>query len=264
MNQFLDKPLTFDFQNYNKILILGLGGGCDIISAYSAQFLFDFLEDTEIIYGNTKRGFDNDLEPITPHICKLPPKQIDLGKRPISSMRNTWIDRSIPRGYGGCPYIFRCKKRNSEQLTRDIESLGFDLVIGVDAGGDAIIEGAISGSRGRDKEMVKILTQTEMPFMILILGPGCDGESNESQILHSFTVQEKNGKYLGFCSLEPLIPHFEKRASKLGRSRTPNIIKQAFHGELPLSEDRKMIISRGIYPHISKAWLIHGFAFGLY
>lgn len=264
MERFLEWSLQFDFHDYKKIFILGLGGGCDIISAYAVQFLFDFSEHSKIIYGNTKREFDDDLENITPNICRLPPKHADTHEQSIYAVVKTGIDRNIPRGYDGCPYIVRCNKTSSKELSREIDSLDFDLVIGIDSGGDAIIEGAVSGSLGRDKEMVKIIQQSQVPLLILILGPGCDGESQENQILQSFHDQDKAGKYLGSCSIEPLIPYFEDLASNLDINRTPNIIKRAFYGELTPNEKGKIVIPREIHPSISKAWLTHCFAFGLY
>ncbi|MFW9874150.1 MAG: DUF1152 domain-containing protein, partial [Candidatus Thorarchaeota archaeon] len=179
MERFLTWPLLLDFHEFKKIFILGLGGGCDIISAYAVQFIFGFSEHSKIIYGNTKRRFDKDLEPITPNISRLPLKQTDIAAK-------IKIDREIPWGYDGCPYIVRCNRDSSKGLSREIDSLGFDLVIGIDTGGDAIIEEAVSGSKGRDKEMVEILQQSQVPLLILILGPGCDGESQENQILQAF------------------------------------------------------------------------------
>jgi hypothetical protein len=218
MERFLKQPLRFSFRDYEKIFILGLGGGCDIISAYAAQFLFDFSEQSKIIYGNTKRTFENDLENITPNIYRLPPKKLVIGEHSTANIGTTKIDRSIPRGYDQCPYIIHCTKNSSKDISHEIDSLGFDLVIGIDTGGDAIVEGAESGSQGRDKEMVDIIRHSHIPLLILIFGPGCDGESQENQILQSFHDQEKKGKYLGSCSIEPLIPYFEDLASNLAKN----------------------------------------------
>ena len=264
MERFLKKPLRFDFHNYKKIFILGLGGGCDIISAYTVQFLFEFSNHSKIIYGNTKRSIENDLENITPNIYRLPPKQIFIDEQSINTIGTTKIDRSIPRGYDGCPYIVHSTKDNMKDLSREINSLGFDLVIGIDTGGDAIIEGTVSGYQGRDKEMVEIIRHSKIPLLIFVLGPGCDGESQENQILQSFHDQDEMEKYLGFCLIEPLIPFFEDLASNLNKNRTPNILKRVFNGELAPDETGRIVIPRGIRSSISKTWLTHGFAFGLY
>ncbi|NHJ21418.1 MAG: DUF1152 domain-containing protein [Candidatus Lokiarchaeota archaeon] len=264
MERFLKLPFRFNFYEYKKIFILGLGGGSDIISAYAVQFLFDFSEHSKIIYGNTKRRIDNDLEHITPNIYRLPPKQTGTDDQSINNGTRTWIDRSIPRGYDGCPYIVHCTSDSSKVLSREIDSLGFDLVIGIDTGGDALIEGAESGPQGRDKEMVEILQHSNIPLLIFILAPGCDGESQEDQILQSFRDQDKAGKYLGSCSINPLIPYFEDLARDLSEDRTPNIIKRVFYGELAPNEKGKIVIPRDKYPLISKVWLSHCFVFGLY
>ena len=264
MERFLKLPFRFNFYEYKKIFILGLGGGSDIISAYAVQFLFDFSEQSKIVYGNTKREFDKDLEHITPNICRLPPKQTDTDDQSINSWTKIRIDRSIPRGYNGCPYIVHCTSDSSKVLSREIDSLGFDLVIGIDTGGDALIEGAESGPQGRDKEMVEILKRSNIPLLIFVLAPGCDGESQEDQILHSFHDQDKAGKYLGSCSITPLIPYFEDLTHIISEINTPNIIKRVFYGELAPNEMGKILIPREKHPLISKVWLSHCFAFGLY
>lgn len=268
MEQFLKKPLWFEFHDYEKIFILGLGGGCDIISARAVRFLFDFSEHSKINYGNSKRKLEDDLERITANIHRVPPNPkpnvCDEHYIDIDPTGTTNIDRSIPWEPDGRPFIVRCNKNSIKELPREIESLDFDLIIGVDTGGDAMIEGAKSGSRGRDKEMVDILKQSEVPFLLFIVGPGCDGESQERQILKAFHDQDEAGKYLGSCSIEPLMPSFETLASNLGENRTPNILKRVFRGELAPNERGKIVIPREIRPAISKIWLTHCFAFGLY
>ena len=264
MEQFLKKPLRLDIQDYEKIFILGLGGGCDIISAYAAQFLIDFSKGSKIIYGNTKRTIEDDLEKITPNIYRLPPKQKAIDEKSKDTIGTTKIDRSIPRGFDGCPYIVHFIDRSKKDLSHEINSLGFDLVIGIDTGGDAIVEGASSGSLGRDKEMVEIIKQAQVLLIIFIVGPGCDGESQDNQIFQSFRNQDLKGKYMGFCSIERLIPYFEELASNLSIDRTPNILKRAFYGELAQDEKGRIDIPRGINPSIAKLWLLHCFAFGLY
>jgi hypothetical protein len=264
MERFLEKPLRFDFRKYKKAFILGLGGGSDIISAYAVRFLFEFSDHSKIIHGNTKRTIENDLENITPNIYRLPPEQLVIDNQSIHTTGTTNIDRTIPRGYDGCPYIVHLTNKSRKDLSREIDSLDFDLVIGIDTGGDAIVEGAENGTLGRDKEMVQVITQSQFPFLILIVGPGCDGESQDYQILQSFHDQDEMGKYMGSCSIDPLIPHFEEFASNLSKNRTPNILKKVFYGDLAPDGTERIIIPRGTHPSIPKAWLTHCFAFGLY
>ncbi len=156
MKEFIQKKYEFPNIKNKKVLFLGLGGGCDIISAYSLQFLFKSHQDAKIIYGNTKRQLDKDLILISKHIGRLPPDRIDLNQCSITH-GTTNIDRSLPRGEDGCPYIFHHYRGASDDLIEEIQVLNFDLIIGVDTGGDSIIYDALSGSGGRDRKMFEVL-----------------------------------------------------------------------------------------------------------
>lgn len=248
------------FNSYKKVFLLGIGGGCDIISAYAVQFFCNFPQNTAIIYGNTKHEFDADLCRISENIARLPSTATNNSS--ISNARmQTSIDRSIPRGFDGCPYIVRCTKSSLRSLPYEISRLGFDLVIAVDTGGDSIVQDAISGHEGRDKEMLEMLKASPIPFLLFVLGPGCDGESTEAQILHAFGRLIEEKKFVGCQSMESLIPIFEKFAANLSENRTPNIIRNAFQNKLMVTSTEQMIVPRGITPGISKKWLTHCFAF---
>ncbi len=261
MLEFLQKKYEFPDLKNKKVLFLGLGGGCDIISAYSLQFLFKSSHDARIIYGNTKNTFDKDLSIITKHIGKVPPDRIDISRYNIR-ISSTTIDRSLPRGEDGCPYIFHYHKGASDDLIKEICSLNFDLIVGVDTGGDSIIFGALSGAEGRDRKMVRLLKDIKIPFILVVLGAGCDGESTLENIKITFQDYNKKNKYLGSFSLDPLIPLFKSLAGSLQQTRTPNIISFARDNRLELDKEGLMIVPRGRYPKIPRELLIHGFVFG--
>jgi len=255
--EFWETPLQFNAEAYRDILILGLGGGCDIISAYVAQFLFPFASTARIRYGNTKKKLDSDFELLSPNIGRLP-----LGPRARGIPITTKIDQMVPRGPDSCPYIVKCRSKTVPLLPHEISQLQPDLIIGVDAGGDALIEGAISGPAGQDKIMVEVLKKADPPFLLLILGPGCDGESYHEQILAAFNAEQERGKFLGALSMGPLIPHFEPLTASLSSSRTPNIILSALKGELSQDVGGNYFIPRGICAYLPPGWLTHAFAFG--
>ncbi|MHA1334136.1 MAG: DUF1152 domain-containing protein [Promethearchaeota archaeon] len=260
--EFLKKRYKFPKLNQKKVLILGLGGGCDIISAYCIQFMFDKADHTKIIYGNTKEKFDRDLIPVSKHIAKVPPERINIADFYMDKSV-TIIDRSIPRGYDGCPYIFLYDKNAEKQLTAEIKNLGFDLIIGVDTGGDSIIFNSISGPDGRDRRMVEVLRNTRIPFILAIIGPGSDGESTYDNIINTFYFYLSKNRYLGCFSLKPLIPKFRELGLSLANNRTVNIISDAFEKKLEVNETGFTRIGRGILPLIPVDLLIYGFIFDM-
>ena len=62
MQKILEKKYDFPQIENKKILLLGLGGGCDIISAYSVQFLFESTQGSTIIYGYLDSGLSHSPE----------------------------------------------------------------------------------------------------------------------------------------------------------------------------------------------------------
>jgi hypothetical protein len=82
-----------------------------------------------VLVGNTKEGAENDLVPITKHICRLPNEE----PTPLNNKRrlhgSTWIDRSVPRDENG-PLIVLLRLHAEKELVEEIVSLGVDGVIG--------------------------------------------------------------------------------------------------------------------------------------
>jgi hypothetical protein len=52
-------------------------------------------------------------------------------------------------------------------LSEEVQACGFELVIGIDAGGDSIVPEAKSGEEGRDKRMVDALKATQVSMVII-------------------------------------------------------------------------------------------------
>ena len=99
-----------------KVLVLGLGGGSDIISAYIVAKLIRLRAKAKsIIYGNTKTRNNGTLEMITEHIGRLPKEQsqADPGGRILGTYR---IDQTLPRGDEGCPWIFILSDEQADQI----------------------------------------------------------------------------------------------------------------------------------------------------
>ena len=262
MKEWIRKKYHFPDIHGQRGLILGLGGGSDIISAYAVQFLFPNYKKAQIIYGNTKRSLDADLIPVRESICRLPEKVGDLTEGE-SFMGSTLIDQSIPKGFKHCPYIFRCSASSLRSLPDEIVSLGFDFILGVDTGGDALIDNAMSGEGGRDKMMVEVLKRTGLEFQVILLGPGSDGESTYYDFEDTVKRFIKSNRYLGCFSLEPLLPRIRDFAQNLSEYRTPNIILSAWKDNLEKNKYGWVYVPRGIRPAIPKEVLLRGFVFDL-
>lgn len=257
--------LGFEFSNLKgkKVFVIGVGGGCDIITTYALSEFLSACRPQTLIYANTKRQIEKDLERISPHIYRVP-KQV----RPLSSFchthGSTLIDQSVPRGDEGCPWICHLSRQQEgrTELAQEIENMRFDLIIAVDTGADSIVEKATSREFGRDKMMLETLTGLSCPLLHIVVAPGCDGETSFTDLRNSFERLRLERKYKECFHLSPIMSILRKLSASLEENRTPNIIVAAHEGRLETaSKDDVLLIPRGMRPAIPKPWLERAFVF---
>ncbi len=250
---------TFSFPNLagRRILVVGTGGGCDIISAYALAQSLRPHQPALLIYANTKRHVELTLEAVTPHVFRVPPQRIELDREKSGEHGRTWIDQSMPRGDDGCPLVFRLPTTSAAkaEFIRGLQDRHqFDLVISVDTGADAIVCGTLGDPKGRDQEMLRILGDLGVEWYHLSVAPGCDGESHASDIREVMAGQKAAGHYAGCLPIDSLLPTFAEWSESLQSDRTPNVILNALADRLKGDND-SVIIPRGFRPAIPTAWL---------
>jgi hypothetical protein len=235
----------------DQILVVGIGGGSDIISAYA---LGESLQPRpkEIIYANTKTRPEADWLNISPHIATLPIGQKKEGILKISS-GSTTIDRLLPKGARQNPFIFLLEKGETTALTEEIKALGFSMIIAVDTGGDVL---ARNGKVGRDQRMLSVLEQTGLPLWLCVLAPGSDGQRAKEKLRDDLTSAFNESHFRGAFSLQFLVGAYQLFAPLLPKIKTPNLIRQAFE-----TQEETMLIPRGCHPMIPVEWLRMGLVF---
>src|SRR5262249_36149269 len=148
---------------------------------------------------------DGTLEMITAHIGRVSP-QLPTRKTRRRTFGTTLIDRGVPRGDEGCPWIFLIPDRDAEeQLPGEIRQQGFGMVLGIDTGGDSLASGARSGEGGRDKRMLRVLRVTGLPLLHLVVAPGSDGESSYEELTGTFNTPVNRAHYRGAVRLDPVL-----------------------------------------------------------
>jgi Protein of unknown function (DUF1152) len=256
MTEWKEK-FTFPDVTGQAVLLVGLGGGSDIISAFALGTLLPAGQARKVVYGNTKTREDR-LERVTAHIGRVPAQRVELRPGPDRFHGTTLIDQSVPRGDDGCPWTLSLDDESAaRQLAEEIRGLGFDLLFGVDTGGDSLA----SRRRGRDKRMLRILQDTGIPLFHVVVAPGSDGETSVGRLQQAFAEQRAAGRYRGCFSLAPALPLLESLSEALSAKRTPRIILAAVNDRLERREDR-VVVPRGCKPVVPKEWLSHGFVFG--
>jgi hypothetical protein len=262
MNDPLAKKYDLTTLPGRKVLVLGVGGGCDVISAYAVARLLPGEVGREAVYGNTKKREEKGLEAISPHIFRLsdPPTAITPGQ---PTHGKTVIDRSVPRGPGGCPFIVMLPDHvNESAVSAEIVALGFDAVLGVDTGGDSIVGQEERGS-GRDKRMLRVLRRTGLPLWLAVLAPGSDGEASFDKLRKAIRSRIEQGRYRGCFSLEPALADLRGLSEPLTDRRTPRIIVAGAEDRLERDEAGRCVVPRGLRPAVPREWLTHGFVFDL-
>jgi hypothetical protein len=252
-----EKPFVFPAFVGQKVLALGLGGGCDIIAAFALSSLLD----GRVIYANTKVGNVGPVEKITAHIVRVSGPQLDPACR-VCGYGQARIDHSIPRGPDGCPWMVLLSDEAAErELAGEIRSLGFDVLIGIDTGGDSIARKGGRGHRGRDQRMLRILLQTGLSVFHVVVAPGSDGEAAYEDLRGEFIRHAEEGRYAGCFSLDPILPILRSHSTSLSPTRTPRIILAAAEDRLAQGRDGKVIVPRGRKPAVPRDWLLTGFVF---
>jgi len=287
--EYLGKKLT---KSSRRILCIGMGGGCDIFTAYSICLRLNTLfgEKYEILYANTKSAkfLKTDLEGherITEGLWKLPPKQIVLEKGSDKSCYGTSkLSQSVPRHPNGSPYILVlpsasknpaiATRENEEGMINAFKTLKADLIIGVDTGGDCITGGMDwkdSVELARDVQMQNAIVKSGIPHLVFAFGPGCDGESSVKTMNEAVGRLEKQGCFLGAFPLSDYLPLVRRLTKNLNPMRTPNICYSAMMGEIPSENGLRVVEGleylKLVRPFstrwIPRTWLRHGIAFDL-
>jgi hypothetical protein len=262
MHDFTTTAFYFPDVAGQKVLVLGLGGGCDIITAYAVSRLLDFEKATAVIYANTKQaGVTRTGTDVTEHIRRVAGPQLEVARRKEGHGK-TRIDQTVPRGPEGCPWIFMLEdERAEEDLVGEVGSLGFDLILGVDTGGDSIVAKPAKAA-GRDQRMLRVLRRTAIPLLHMVIAPGSDGEADFADLNRAFTAAVAEGRYRGCFVLDPVLPILRSLSEGLHDQRTPRIILAAVEDRLEPRKSGGVVVPRGRRPVVPRDWLIRGFVFG--
>ena len=73
ISEFLQTEFSFPDLMGKKILVVGVGGGSDIISAYAIAQILKRHGAQKAIYANTKRRVEPSLESVSLHVFRVPP-----------------------------------------------------------------------------------------------------------------------------------------------------------------------------------------------
>ncbi len=232
------------FAKHKKALVIGIGGGGDVIGCIPTANLLEFL-GLDVVLG----GLTWERKVVDP---KPGPRRIDeIVNAEVINESCALADEKTRTEYGT---IFTesivAKHLKKKVLLFDINKgadaysdfidcvkrLGFDLIVGVDVGGDSLAFGHEKGIKSplADSIMLYILKRAKenVDTVLGVIGYGSDGELTLEELNRNIAEITRENGYLGargigrkdFEIMEKLVEESATEASKL--------VVSAFKGEI--------------------------------
>jgi len=207
----------FDLASVNgaNIFVLGIGGGNDVVGAYAvATIIKKNRPQSQVSYGlcvSPKEGYHG-FDKINNGLYKRDSACCE--PHPHSSLSLMQKLKDFDAAFGK-PYVLI-----SDRLKEALEYFNEYTLITVDNGGDSLTGGK-DGKDGFDCKNLMCLKEMALPFHHIILGLGCDGESDVKTIQKMLSDQKE--AVIGEFSLNETADIFSPMLSKIistGRKNT--------------------------------------------
>tara|TARA_Y100001970_G_scaffold146701_1_gene180175 strand:- start:8681 stop:9625 length:945 start_codon:yes stop_codon:yes gene_type:complete len=249
------------FSNYKKILIIGIGGGADIVGTIPTKLYFESYGVKCILGGLPWERYSIDPFP---------------GPRPFSQIVNkTKINDSLCWASGKTKTkdglffseskvskvlkekillinIFNDSKKIAKDLEFFCERNKIDMIIGVDVGGDVIAQGKEKGlsSPLADSIMLSTLRRIEkrIPTKIGVLGYGSDGELEASELNESLSLISQKKGLIGMAGISVQANKLMKKIITKVETDASRIPTLAFDGMYGLTKIRRGRIQIDVHP----------------
>ena len=282
---------NYSFNNV-KTLVIGAGGGADIISAIAVIESDSFGIDIDKCYpGIAKSSRTNINGPLSgvftsnptrirhsstrlgTHLIQTHALSIEPSYKKDGSIVQRWksplMEECLDR-VGAEPYFILHGLKGqdsidlaSQEMQNFCTSRNIEQIIAVDNGGDIMAEFDDIESAGRDQKVLEVLKSLNLPTYVMVIAPGADGDFTQVDLANMKNTFGEKHDDMGVFSLVPFQTTYQKYKSWMGAARTHNIVNTSWN----VSEDGKgnMTVKRGsgtrkrqqIIPHrwLQSLWL---------
>lgn len=261
----------------DNIFVLGIGGGSDVIGAYGFASTIQKLNPKAIInYGLCVSRKENYLgfKKINFSLYQHDNLQKSINNfhtslELIQKMAEFNTDLPSPFLISRLPKYEKVSNKYhltdfylnlQSEFSNALNHINPDLIIAIDMGGDSLTCG-IEDENSFDRSGLRILKRIGKPFIYIVFGVGCDGESTTDMIVTALEKEHEAKALFGEFNLNDIVDLTRSMSkSILKDDRTPNIIANAI-SSYQNSGDRMIVIPRHRKPQIPLSWITKGVAF---
>jgi hypothetical protein len=241
-------------------LVLGIGGGGDVVGALAvAEHCRLFHGANPIVGGVTWERSVVDPEP-GPRSSSEIANALEIAPGVLAASGETVIrDRGVPfaesrvAGMLGVQTVLvdvtRGPRTIADGLEAAAQSMGCDLIVFLDVGGDALAHGdeAGLGSPLCDAVMLAAadrLAERDVPVLGALFGTGCDGELTPGEVLDRLAEVAVAGGLAGAVGLTPEVAGLLEQAVDNVPTEASAQAVAAFRGvsgDVPIRDGRRMV-----------------------
>jgi hypothetical protein len=253
----MSRPLEAVLGGARRALVIGIGGGGDVVGALAVARLCEALGTPFELGGVTWERFAVD-----PHPGPRSLDDVKGGRRIAPAALLADAGTATPEGVafsearmagflgretvlidvsGGVPAA-------AGGIAAAADELDCDLALYVDVGGDALAEGGEPGLASPLCDAVMLAAAGRVARNLdgigAVFGAGCDGELSPEQVLDRISVLGSEGAWLGTWGLEPAIAEEIEAAARevpTEASLQPVRALRGETGEVPIREGRRSV-----------------------
>lgn len=213
-NNSLDRLLDAS----GKAIVLGVGGGGDVLGALATARLCESFACDWVLGGTLWERLPTDPEPGPRSLDELTNARLLNGTVALASAATGTLTGVVFSEVHlarllGCDTLLVDILHGPGALANGIadaaDQLGANLAIFVDVGGDMLADGTEPGLASPLCDALMLAAaaklQQEMPTIAAVLGPGCDGELTPEEVLERVGAVARVGGWLGTWGLTPAV-----------------------------------------------------------
>ncbi len=231
------------FAKHKKALVIGIGGGGDVIGCIPTANMLKFLGLDVMLGGLTWERKIVDPKPGPRKIAEIRNAKIinescALANENTRTIYGTIFTESIVAKYLKKEVLLFDINKGAyayKDFIDCVEKLGFDLIVGIDVGGDSLAFGYEKGIKSplADSIMLYILKEVKKikSTVLGVIGYGSDGELTLEELNKNIAVISRENGYLGARGLGKKDYEIMSMLVEKSATEASKLVVMAFKGE---------------------------------